>query len=116
VSKQRRCGAEYVLGLGAVSYQVIQSVVYCSLTLHRSQDREIGSRVISGVDAACLASSSASLFPGMLVWPGTQCMVITVLLARRFSATSLMFQVVSCPGPRVRKEALVMAAWLSVKV
>jgi hypothetical protein len=91
VSKRWQCGVEYVLGLGAVSYQVIQSVVYCSLTLHRSQDREIGSHVVGGVDAACLASVSASSFPGMLVWPGTQCMVIAVSLARRFSVTSLMF-------------------------
>jgi hypothetical protein len=89
-------------------------VVYCSLTLRQSQDREIGSHVVGGVDAACLASMSASSFPGMLVWPGTQCMVIMVSFVCRFSMTSLMFQVVSCPSPRVRQEALVMAAWLSV--
>jgi hypothetical protein len=116
VSKRWQCGAEYVWGVGAVSYQVIQSMVYYSVTLHWSQDREIGSCVVGGVDAAYLASVSALSFPGMLVWLGTQCMVITVSLARRFTATSLMFQVVSYPSPRVRQEALVMAAWLSVKM
>jgi uncharacterized membrane protein YgaE (UPF0421/DUF939 family) len=55
------------LGFGDVVYQVSQSVVYCSRTLRRSQDREIGSLVVGGVVAACLASASASSFPWMLV-------------------------------------------------
>jgi hypothetical protein len=58
-------------------------VVHCSLSLHQSQDQEIGSCLIGGVDAACLASTSALSFPGMLVWPGTQYMVIAVSLAWR---------------------------------
>jgi hypothetical protein len=84
-----------------VEYHLAQSVVYCSRTLHQSQDRDMGSRVVGCADAACFASASASSFPCMLVCPGTQCMVMVVAWARRVCAMSLMFHAVSCPRPRV---------------
>jgi hypothetical protein len=71
VSRWRQCGAEYVLGFGDVSYQVLQSVVYCSHTLRWSQDKEMGSCIIGDCVVACLASLSASSFPAISVCLGT---------------------------------------------
>jgi hypothetical protein len=78
VSILRRCVAAYVRGRGEEVNQVAQSSVYLSRARRRSQVRDIGICRRGGTVVACRASSSAASFPGTLVCPGTQWMVIEV--------------------------------------
>jgi hypothetical protein len=68
------------------------------------------------VEAAYLASMSASSLLGMSVWPGTQWTVMLESVLLMSVAISWMSQAVSCLGPWVRCVARVIAAWLSVNM
>jgi hypothetical protein len=76
--------------------------VHCSWTQRQIQERVTGEGVEGSVEAACLASASASSLPGMSVCPGTQwtMMVESVLLMSVL--ISWMSRAVSYPGPWVR--------------
>jgi hypothetical protein len=58
------------LHFGVQSNQDVQLEVCCSRTRRRLQDRVTGEGVEGSVEAACLASMSASSLPGMAVYPG----------------------------------------------
>jgi hypothetical protein len=74
------------------------------------QERLTGEGVEGSVEAACLASASASPLPGMAVCPGTQWTVMVELVLLMSLAISWMSRAVSCPGPWVRCVACVIAA------
>jgi hypothetical protein len=109
-------GVVYIFGLGFWLNQDVQSEVRCSRTRRRIQERVTGEGVEGSVEAACLASASASSLLGMSVCPGTQwtMMVESVLLMS--VVISWMSRAVSCPGPWVRCIVRVIAAWLSVNM
>jgi hypothetical protein len=68
------------------------------------------------VEAACLASASASSLPGMAVCPGTHWTVMVESVLLISVAISWISWAVSYPGPWVRCVARVIAAWLSVNM
>jgi hypothetical protein len=115
-SNQRRKGTAYIFGLGFWSNQDVQSEVYCSRTRRRIQERVTGDGVEGSVEAACLASASASSLPGMSVCPGTPWTVMVESVLLMSVAISWMSRAVSCPGPSVRCVVRVIAAWLSVNM
>jgi hypothetical protein len=115
-SNRRRKGAAYVFSLGFWSNQDVQSEVCCSRTRRRIQGRVTGEGVEGSVEAACLASASASSLPGMSVCLGTQWTVMVELVLLMSVAISWMSRAVSCPGPWFRCVVRVIAAWLSVNM
>jgi hypothetical protein len=61
------CGTAYILGLGIALYQEVQSIMYLSWTLWRSQERDTGSAVISRRVVTSLVMWSTSSLPDMSV-------------------------------------------------
>jgi hypothetical protein len=68
-----------------------------------------------GREVANFAKRSASSFPSMSVWPGTQWRVTGAKRWRRALVVCRMSRAVSCPGPLSSLVARRMADWLSVK-